>query len=245
MPIGAVEIKVNVVGGDLEKASHEFGLAPGAGRRGSVYFCEDVSEVLSPSTPLLDSGVLLRARDFPGDDSDSTVKLRPCRMSQLAGDWLGAAHGNGWKYKVEADWSGPRKVLAASCTAERPDGRIAAVRSGAKPIESLFGPDQERFLLDCAAIRVNLRALTLLPPIAATRWEPFDVEGLSVVAERWAVGDRLDFLELSIRVPAAEAAGAQRAFERLVRDHGIGMEPAQETKTRRVIEYLVTSAGGG
>ena len=62
-----------------------------------------------------------------------------------------------------------------------------------------------------------------------------------VVAERWQVAG-LDFLELSVRVEAAatvaQAEQARDALEAGVRDAGLQVPTAQETKTRTVLERL-------
>lgn len=239
--LDSVEIKITIAGAQVASALDAFGLAPN-GRQLGIYFCEDVmSEASTTSTPLLDLGVVLRARDHHGNGGDSTIKLRPCRRSQLTDHWLDATDGPG-KIKVEADWAGSRKVLAASCTADLPDGRIAHVQAGTKSMPSLFSPDQERFLADCAGIRVNLGTLTLLGPVAGWRWEHVRTRApdpeLELSAERWTVDQALDFLELSTRVEPPDAESAKSALNELVRRRGLTLDPDQEVKTRRVLEYL-------
>lgn len=240
MRLDAVEIKVTVDGAQVGRGLEVFGLGPN-GRQRSVYFCEDVTSSVSTSTPLLDLGVVLRARETHGNGADSTIKLRPCRRSQLTDHWLDAAEG-AVALKLEADWAGTRRVLAASCTANRPPRSIAQVRAGSKALRSLFSAEQERFLTDCAGIRVNLDVLTLLGPIAAMRWGLVHTAApdpeLEVVAERWVVDDALDFLELSVRVDPGSADVTKTAFEELVRRRGLQADPNQDTKTRRVLEYL-------
>jgi hypothetical protein len=87
--------------------------------------------------PLFHQGIVLRVRQIDGDADDSTVKLRPCRRSQLSGSWLGATKGEGWRLAVEEDWAGNRRALAASCISELPQGRIASVRAGTAPVRRL------------------------------------------------------------------------------------------------------------
>jgi hypothetical protein len=249
MRLDAVEIKVTVDGAQVGRGLEAFGLGSN-GRQRNIYFCEDVTSSASTSTPLLDLGVVLRARETQGNGIDSTIKLRPCRRSQLTDHWLDITDGAGG-LKLEADWAGTRRVLAASCTADRPDRSIAQVRAGAKALRSLFSAKQEQFLTDCAGIRVNLGVLTLLGPVAATRWEPSHTAApdpepepepeLNVVAERWIVENVLDFLELSIRVDPDAADVTKLAFEELVRHRGLQLDPNQDTKTRRVLEYLVSN----
>jgi hypothetical protein len=191
-----VEIKISF--DDQQVAAELAGLGLGGdSERRSIGFLEDTT--VGMSLPLFHQGIVLRVRQIDGDDDDATVKLRPCRQSQLTGSWLGEEEGDGWKLTVEQDWAGSRRALAASCGSQLPKERIASVREGREPVRRLFSRGQERFLLDCAGTPINLDALTLLPPVAATRWTNLRVGRVrDVVAERWIIDD-LDFLELSIR----------------------------------------------
>ncbi|WP_063780922.1 hypothetical protein [Nonomuraea sp. SBT364] len=240
-----VEIKLTVDGPRVPAAMRALALEPDDGQDLKIYFCEDTADGLAPGTPLLDAGVVLRVRDTGDRRSDSTIKLRPCRRSQLNDYWLGATDGDGWEFKLEADWAGPRKVLAASCTARRSPERIEAVHAGNRSIKGLFTDKQERFLRTCAGLHVNLRTLRLLPPVAATRWGPLELDAsgtkLTALAERWVVDDALDFLELSLRVSPESASAAQASLAELVRGHGVESDPGQESKTRRVLRHLVTA----
>ena len=88
---------------------------------------------------------------------------------------------------------------------------------------------------------VDLDALTLLRPIRATKWDdvPLAVSSdVEVKAERWEI-DRLDFLEVSIRVEPGVAEAAQADLEGSLRRRGVHPAPDQETKTRIVLEHLV------
>ena len=120
----------------------------------SIYFCEDVVAAVSTGTPLLDAGVVLRARKRPGRD-DATIKLRPCRRSQLTNHWLRAKEGDGWEFKVEADWAGPRRVLAASLTANRSRRVIAAVGAGDRS-EALLNEVVKNLV--CLAVLAGIRS---------------------------------------------------------------------------------------
>jgi hypothetical protein len=236
MRLDGIEIKVTVAGDQTPAALATLGLA--ADRPPwQVYFCEDVTEGLPALTPLLDAGVILRARAKPGGKDDSTVKLRPCRRSQLPDRWLAAEKGDDWELKLEADWAGRRQVLAASLTADRRAG-VGAREPGS--VEKLFIDEQVAFLRDCAPIALNLRTLTVLPPVTATRWGSVEgtPPGLDLRAERWVVGD-LDFLELSAVAGLREATATQERLGVFVRSLGIDTPQEQETKTRQVLQRLV------
>jgi hypothetical protein len=91
--------------------------------------------------------------------------------------------------KVEEDWADERRMLSVSLTAERPDGRVAAVAAGERDIRALFTDEQERLIEERAGTFVNLAALTMLPAVTAIRWPTFavpkpDAPALKVRAER-------------------------------------------------------------
>lgn len=243
MRLDGVEIKASIVGAEVAAALQVLDVG-GRERRRSVGFIEDCT--VGTALPLFHQGVVLRVRQTDGDKGDSTVKLRPCRRSQLTEKWLGQDHGDGWKLRIEEDWAGPRRVLATSCVSDLPRGRIDSARAETEPLRRLFNGGQERFLADCAGIRINLDALTLLPPIAATRWDDVQIGVVDgAVAERWSI-DELDFLELSIRVDTvAEAPSMQGALDREVHALGLELDDANESKTERVLEYLVGLAAAG
>jgi hypothetical protein len=133
-------------------------------------------------------------------------------------------------------------VLAASFEVEHPPGTIAA-HNPPNRLEGLLTEPQRRFLSDCADIRINIDALTVLLPIAATRWRAQSTSPnpeFDIVAERWTVAAAMTFLEFSIRVPAADAGPAKQAFEQLLQARGLRVEAMQETKTKRVLKHLVS-----
>jgi len=239
MRLDSVEIKVTLSGDQVARAVSEFGL-PDDRPEWAIYFGEDVTREISPDLPMLGSGIVFRIRE-KADRTDATVKLRPCHRSQLTDRWLAAEKDDGWEFKVEADWAGQRRVLAASLTADLPDGGIDTDRS----LRDLLTAQQHQFLDECANVRVNLDVLTLLPPVTAVRWDldPMsvgDIE-LEVRGERWVV-DALDFVELSVVADPDDAERKQAALEYLVRSRGFSLAAGQETKTRLVLEYLVAAS---
>ena len=243
MRLDRVEIKVSLEGGQTRSAVRALDLPEGP--KWQIYFCEDVTSGTSPGTPLLDLGVILRARQKPDGKDDTTVKLRPCRRSQLSDAWLAARSGEDdagedWDVKLEADWSGDRRVLAVSCSADRPEGVVAAAGRGDGGVGELFQAKQVAFLQDCAGVRVNLATLTVLPPVTATRWKEVEAAppGLDARAERWTVDD-LDFLELSVVADLGDAPTRQVALTRFVGDLGLEVDEAGASKTQQVLRRLV------
>lgn len=235
MRLDDVEIKVTFGREQTEAAVHELQLPAGLSNW-QIYFCEDVNAG-APGAPLLDANVVLRARVRPDDaEDDVTVKLRPCRGSQLPSRWMSETK----KLKVEADWAGDRHVLAASHTDQRNKSVIPAVAAGERPLSDLFSDQQLDFLAECAGTFINLDTLTVLAPITAVRWKDIPVapQNLELRAERWTIGD-LDFLELSAVAPVEEALAKQEAMQELVASLGLTTPPEQATKTRQVLEHLV------
>ncbi len=142
--------------------------------------------------------------------------------------------------KVEADWSGEQRSLAASCcSADRAGGVVHDAGRGRRSVVELFTAHQVTFLQDCAGVPVDLGTLTVLPPVAATRWKEVDaaLRELEVRAERWTVGD-LDFLELSVVAEIDEARTKQAALTRYVRSLDLAVNQGQDSKTRQVVGYL-------
>jgi hypothetical protein len=159
-----VEIKVNVAG-PVQDALAALHLDGGSEHR--IWFLEDVTPGLDPALPLLSAGIILRVRS--GKFDDSTVKLRPCRRTQLTPEWVEAFEDDGkFEYRVEEDWSGERRCLAASAVRELDPGLVAAAETDPG---ALFGKKQRNFLGDCADLRINLDAVVPVGPIRATKWK--------------------------------------------------------------------------
>lgn len=255
------EIKITIGGavdtgstGEVDNALRTLGLDDGDRRW--VWFLEDLTPGVT-ALPLLSAGVIVRLRLNPRnnapDEADSAIKLRPARRSQLLPPWHGPHQDDDGKYRIEADWAGRKRVLAASCVADVPPEHVpvpyeqatgdSGDDGGRWSPEAAFSSAQHDFLRTCTRLPVALGGLTCLGPVQARRWKNISLHlprgtGKEVVAERWTVGE-LDFLELSVRVDAGgDARAAQTGFEAAVRAAGLHFPEEQETKTRRVLQYL-------
>jgi hypothetical protein len=238
MRLDGVEIKVSFSRDQTPTAVQALNL-PSPPPPWRIYFCEDVNPG-TPSTPLLDLNVIIRARVRPGDDDDLTIKLRPCRSSQLIDRWLEDTK----KLKVEADWAPDRRVLAVSHTEKKQKSVISAVVSKQRPFIELFTKQQLDFLVDCAGATINLSTLTVLPPVTAIRWGKNVSVGppeLELRAERWTVDD-LDFLELSAVEGVENAATKQAAILEFIDSLGLSVPEDQDPKTRQVMNHLVRAS---
>ena len=65
MRLDSVEIKATIGRDQVDDAVEKLNLEPDR-PPWSIYFCEDVVAAVSTGTPLLDAGVVLRARKRPG-----------------------------------------------------------------------------------------------------------------------------------------------------------------------------------
>jgi hypothetical protein len=239
MDVDGAEIKVNVAGGDITRAIGALELDDESGLR--VWFYEDTTP--GAGVPLLDAGIVIRVRADADGTGDSTVKLRPCRRSQLTAHFIDLAGADDSPLKVEQDWSGVRRVLAVSAKAELDADAVAAVADsdGNGVPDGVLTDDQLRFLDECGSVRVNLAELTRLGPIEATKWDDADadaVRDLKAEAERWRVGN-LDFLEVSLKVKDLDdAEQAQRDLLDALDELGVGIDASEDSKTRRVLTEL-------
>src|SRR5262245_56988380 len=224
-----VELKVTVSEDKEDAAAQAFGLDPASGERRRIFFFD------TPDLALFKHGVVLRARDVKGGKDDSTVKIRPVDPEKLADEWRQMKG-----FKIEADGVGNQLIRSASLSVEQGDNEIRAVESGVRAIEKLFSPDQERLLADMSPVRVNFGAVQLLGPGHALRWDVTH-EGLPyrITAEEWTLDDGQDLLEVSIKVPTAQASAASAAFDAFLRGLHLKPQGGQETKTRIALEFFV------
>jgi hypothetical protein len=199
--------------------------------------------------PLLDAGVTLRLRAGSGRGAngdgggDATAELRPCRTSLLTERWLDF-HGQGPdSFRLAGDWSGERRVLAASFASDCGRTAVEAVTSGSRPPATAFSDRQRAFLAECADLPIGLGDLDILGPVATTVWTGMRLDHHEVTLEHWSLpGDEtdapLEWLEVSERVAPEGAEVVQASLTAILRGQGLEPDLAQGTRTRRVLETL-------
>lgn len=245
-----VEIKVNIEG-DVGAALSALDGSHGSVTTRQIWFAEDVDGVAEGRVPLLDGGVIVRFRIGGGPD-DLTVKLRPCTQEQLVGRFSAPFDVEPVTYKIEEDWSGSRRVLAASLVHDHPPGALSdAVAPGADPATPIDAV-QDQFLHACAPA-VQFGGLVALGPILSTKVDDVSLDDLEVDLEVWSTAG-LDLLEASIRVKpkdgddaeelTARAERKQRKFEDAVRGLGVALSEHPDNKTRRVLTALAEARRG-
>ncbi|MGW0778342.1 hypothetical protein ACWD01_33030 [Streptomyces sp. NPDC002835] len=251
MDLLPVEIKVNIEG-DVGAALPALGGAHGVMMVREIWFAEDSDGVSEGRLPLLDGGAIVRLRIGGGPD-DLTVKLRPCTREQLVGRFSAAFDAEPFTYRIEEDWSGARRVLAASLVHDHQPGHLTdAVATGADPAAPI-GALQDQFLHACAP-DVQFGGLVALGPIRSTKVEDVALDDLEVNLEVWS-GAGLEFLEVSSRAKpkdgddaeelTARAERKQRELEDAVRARGVTISELPDTKTHRVLTALAAGAGPG
>lgn len=245
-----VEVKVNIES-DIPAALTALRGSDGAMVTRRIWFAEDRDGAAGGRVPLLDAGVIVRFRIGGGAD-DLTVKLRPCTREQLVGRFSTRFDAKPFTYKIEEDWSGNRRVLAASLARGHPPGALSgAVQPGADPGAPVDAV-QDQFLHACAPA-VIIDGLVALGPILSKKVDDVSLDDLDVDLEVWSVVG-LDFLEASIRVKpkddetaeefSARAERKQRKLEDAVRQRGVSLSEHPENKTRRVLTALAEAGRG-
>ena len=146
--INPVEIKVNV-DGEVDDALSVLENPEAELEKRQIWFCEDRLGVSQGKLTLLDGGVIIRFRS--GERADElTLKLRPCDEAQLVGTWSKSFRKDSFEYRIEGDWSGNRRVMAASAVSSRPPGSLLDAVAPDLDAALAFDHNQRMFFADCA-----------------------------------------------------------------------------------------------
>jgi hypothetical protein len=101
-------------------------------------------------------------------------------------------------HRIEGQWSGQRRGLAASAVSERAQGSLLEVVGAyADPAEAITGK-QRQVLNQSAPQGVRVDGLVALGRIDSTKWTNVPTGGINVNVERWTAAD-VDTVELSIQ----------------------------------------------
>jgi hypothetical protein len=223
----SVEVKATIAHERIKRGLKHLGLDKSDAERRLIYFFD------TPKLALFRAGIVVRARRVIGREHDSTIKIRPVRPNNVPAKWR---KDNG--FKIEADASENGIVLSASLTKPVAKGMIKNVEKDKRALASLLAKTQELFLAEMATIRYDLAELAALGPMEAWCWK-FSHEGLPwpVSGELWKRGDGATILEVSTRVPVAQAAVANAGFFAFLAELGAERDNAQQMKTRWALEY--------
>ena len=229
----AVELKVTVAEKKERAAAEAFNLNPHDGERRHIFFYD------TSGLELFGQGVVLRARQVKGGKDDSTVKIRPVDPQRITSKWH-RLEG----FKLEADGVGDRMIRSASLSIERGGDEIKAVAQRIRHVRKLFTEKQEAFLADLSPTAIDFEQLAILGPVDALRWKVnHPALPHAITAEQWILPDGRDLLEVSIKVPTAQAPAASAAFDAFLKGLHLKPQGGQETKTRVALEFFVKQVG--
>jgi hypothetical protein len=240
-PVDGVEIKFSFSGEGAGDVRDAFDLAEGSAARTMTVSFLDARPADGGRPRLLAAGVVLRLRHVVHSADESTLKLRPAVADRLTAPWrAGSHHDDG--YRVEYDW-GTRPVLAASLDHELRAGRIRDVVARRRPARAAFSGEQEELLRACGPrLAAPFDGLGVAGPIHASRWD-LQVAGCSgssvLRAEQWEYAGGRRFVELSARVPTADAADCRARLTDLLDRRGLAPDQGATTKTETVLLDLL------
>lgn len=220
--VDEIEVKAGLPGDVVRRARARWKLDRGEASVRRLHFFD------TPQLDLFAAGLVARARRIRGGEHDSTVKLRPVTPAAIGEQWR-AFRG----FKVETDASEREVVAAASFSMPIERGRIRRVARGDAGVGELFDDEQRLFLLGMAGVRVDFERVVAFPPIRARRWKVDDPDSpwpLGVEIWRREDGERL--VEVSAKVPIAEAASAVRELARLLEDVGVERDSGPLARVR-------------
>lgn len=225
---GRAELKVTIDPIDIRRARYRLSLLNAQSQEREIWFF-DTQEL-----ELYEAGVILRARQIAGDDDDSTVKLRPFELGQLATQFQ-TLDG----LKCELDRLPDTATPSCSLKVDQAEGEIGEVGRGDREIDKLFSSEQEA-LFAAYGPAIGWDALLPLGPIRARVWTLRSDELLDkVTAELWYMPDGTQTLELSMKVDGDDAETGMAQLLDLVDERGLRLDKEQESKTRRALEALV------
>jgi hypothetical protein len=224
---GNVELKITFAPAEIDAAVTRFRLTPDDATRREVYFYDTLDLTYS------DAGLVLRARKTIDGPDDSTVKLRPRTAAAIDPAWLDLDG-----FKCEEDRVGDQSVGSCSLTVAQDRGEIDAVAAGERAVVKLYSREQEDFAAAEAGF-ADWDALVPLGPVAAQVWK-VRVRSLEprLTFELWTLPDDTRLLEVSARVPAADADATQAALRAYLEARGFDASSAGETKTRAALDWF-------
>jgi len=222
-----IEIKATVPEHQVQPALDKFKLSADNDEERLIYFFD------TPALDLLAAGIIARTRRVIGDEHDSTVKFRPVDPAQIGRQWRKYRD-----FKIEVDASETAMVKSASFSMPVDKGLIKRVASGGKPIEAVFTPEQEEFLMTVAQRKIDFGTLAVLGPLKAQRWRFEDPAcPWPLTAELWWREDGQRLLEVSIKAPIVQAAAAIGGFMAYLAEVGAERDASEQTKTRWALGY--------
>jgi hypothetical protein len=231
----SVELKLTVGEDQQRSTAMALGMDPLEAQIRMVAFFD------TPDLALDRAGLVVRARRIQGKGDDSVVKLRPVVPSELPGKLRRSEN-----FRVEVDALPGGLVCSGALKATLRPTDVRATIAGERPIRKLFSKEQRELFAAHAPDGIGLDDLTVLGPLMVLklRFAPEHL-GRRVVGEMWLYPDGSRILELSTRCATSEAfqvAAEARAF---FASRGVDLSAAQQTKTRKALEFFAGPAAAG
>jgi hypothetical protein len=224
----SVELKLTVPDRDLTESARALGVDPLDAQVRQVFFFD------TPDLALNKQGVVVRARRVQRKGDDSVVKLRPVIPDELPKK---VRRSPGFGVEVDAMPGGFVCSGAMKRELEEPEVRDAIL--GERRLRSLFSKEQRAFYAEHAPEGLELDDLSILGPIFVLKVK-FAPEGFGrrMVAEMWLYPDGSRIVELSTKCPPRQAFDVAAQARGFLTARGIDLSSAQETKTRKALEFF-------
>ena len=224
----SVELKLTVSADSQRTAVKALDIDPLDAQIRQVYFFD------TPELTLNGSGVVVRARRVQGKGDDTVVKLRPVVPQELPEELRISP-----AFVVELDAMPGGFVCSGSFKGVLPEPRVRETVGGDRPLRKLFSKEQRAFYAEHAPEGLVLEDLSVLGPIFVLKVKfPARELGRKVVAELWLYPDDSRLLELSTKCEPSEAFEVAVEMRAYLTERGIDMSGAQETKTRKALEFF-------
>jgi hypothetical protein len=224
----SVELKMTVADSDRQSAVTALDLDVLDAELRQVVFFD------TPNLTLNHSGIIVRARRAR-KGGDSVIKLRP-----LAPATVSPKLRHSSSFKVEVDVTPGGVVCSGSLKADASNGDIKKVLAGKRAIRKLFSPEQRALYEKHAPEGLDMDALVPFGPINVAKLK-FTLKisrGHDAVAELWFYPDSSRILELSTKCACDEAFQVLAEGRAMLLGCGIQYAAAQQTKTRKALEYF-------
>ena len=225
-----IEVKLAIVSEDTAKALSELGLSDPPKEERRIHFF-DTGELA-----LFDRGLILRVRQTVagGDADDATLKVRGDGAAAAAERFLATAAGTA---KFEGDQNAGRdELLSFSITTRLSPADSASVVAGGKPLESVLDDAGRTLLREIGGAAADSIGIQSLGPIRSRSWKPKPAGFAGkITVELWDVAGT-PLLELSDKVPRAEAPALAAQLMKLIAE--MGVHQLDTSKTRFALERL-------
>jgi hypothetical protein len=224
----SVELKLTLPDPDVSGPAAALDIDPLDAEIRQVFFFD------TPGLALNRQGVVVRARRVQGKGDDSVVKLRPVEPAGLPKK-LRRSPGFG----VEVDAMPGGFVCSGSMKREFEKPRVREAVMGKRRLRSLFSKEQRGFYADHAPDGLELDDLSILGPIFVLKLK-FSPKGFGrrMVGEVWLYPDGSRIVELSTKCPPPQAFNVAAEARAFLSGHGIELSGAQETKTRKALQFF-------